>query len=144
MSGPGVRTFVNIAGLWGLTGPERIRLLGSPHRSTYYAWLKAAKEHKPLELGVDTLTRISGVLGVHKALRILYGDERDGVAWLKSPNTFLAFGGQAPVTVLTSGPLDAILTVRRHLDAARGGIYMTPTAIDRDFKPYKDTDLVFE
>jgi hypothetical protein len=35
------------------------------------------------------------------------------------------------------------LTVRRFLDGARGGQYMPPNEIDRDFVPYEDSELVF-
>jgi hypothetical protein len=35
------------------------------------------------------------------------------------------------------------MTVRRFLDAARGGVYMQPVeALDRNFVPYRDEDLV--
>ena len=65
------------------------------------------------------------------------------VAWLRGPNTALVFGGRAPIDVITSGTLDALLTVRRFLDAARGGIYMQPNEVDEAFTPYSDSDIVF-
>jgi hypothetical protein len=34
------------------------------------------------------------------------------------------------------------LAVRRFLDAARGGIYMRPNAIDVDFEPFLESELV--
>jgi hypothetical protein len=36
-----------------------------------------------------------------------------------------------------------LLTVRRFLDGARGGIYMQPNEIDQAFVPYSDSELVF-
>ncbi|HEY0420313.1 MAG TPA: antitoxin Xre-like helix-turn-helix domain-containing protein, partial [Acetobacteraceae bacterium] len=38
LSGPGMRTFLNIADLWGLSEAERLRVLGFPGRSTYHGW----------------------------------------------------------------------------------------------------------
>jgi hypothetical protein len=44
--------------------------------------------------------------------------------------------------LLASGSQDAILTVRRFLDSARGGLYMAPNDLDADFQPYRDEDIV--
>lgn len=35
------------------------------------------------------------------------------------------------------------MTVRRFLDAARGGAYMPPNAADRTFEAYDDSEIVF-
>ena len=143
LSAPGLRTFLAIADLWGLSEDERLRVLGSPSRSTYYSWVKAAKAHLDLTLSVDVLTRISAVLGVHQALGVLHGSEREAVEWLRRPHAAIVFGGRPPIELLTSGTQDALLTVRRFLDAARGGLYMPPNAIDADFRPYTDSEIVF-
>lgn len=55
------------------------------------------------------------------------------VAWLRGPHKALVFGGQAPIEPVANGLQDALLTVRRFLDRARGGLYMPPNAIDEDF-----------
>jgi hypothetical protein len=144
LSGPGLRTFIAIADLWGLNETDRRLILGDPPRSTYQKWCKTAREHQELTLDVDTLTRISAVLGIHGALQILFLTEADGISWLKSPHKALVFGGYPPIDFIRSGPLDAILTVRRFLDAARGGIYSQPNAIDKNFTPYTDQDIVFK
>ena len=132
-----------IADLWGLTEEQRRLILGSPSRSTYHNWCRQARAHGSFTLDVDVLTRISAVFGIHQALGILFSDEKAGVAWLRGPHDALTFGGQAPVDLITSGPQDALLTVRRFLDGARGGLYMPPNIIDRDFQPYDDSEIVF-
>ena len=38
---------------------------------------------------------------------------------------------------------DGLLTVRRFLDGARGGLYMQPNAIDEAFTPYDEAEIVF-
>ena len=50
VSGPGLRTFLAITDLWGLTESERLLILGGPSRSTYYGWLKAARDGRDLIL----------------------------------------------------------------------------------------------
>ncbi len=143
LSGPGLRTFAAIADLWGLSEQERLLVLGLPARSTYHGWLKAARMHADVTLPFDTLMRVSAVLGIHKALRILFDTEAEGVAWLRRLHHATVFGGRAPLSLVTSGTQDGILAVRRFLDAARGGIYMEPNAADANFTPYGDEDLVF-
>ncbi|HYI84894.1 MAG TPA: antitoxin Xre/MbcA/ParS toxin-binding domain-containing protein [Acetobacteraceae bacterium] len=143
MSGPGLRTFNAIADLWDLTEGERLLVLGSPSRSTYYGWLKAAREHTDVTLSVDTLTRVSAVLGIHKALKILFATEREGIEWLRGPHRAAVFGGRPPLDLVICGTQDGLMTVRRFLDAARGGVYMEPNEADTDFRPYTDADIVF-
>ncbi len=143
LSGPGLRTFLAIADLWGLGEEERRLILGYPPRSTYHAWAKAAREHRDVTLDVDTLTRISAVLGIHQALGVLEESEPAAVAWLRSPNGARVFGGLPPLRLVTNGTQDGLMTVRRHLDAARGGLSMEPNEIDADLRPYEDADIVF-
>ncbi|SCW66178.1 Protein of unknown function [Rhizobium mongolense subsp. loessense] len=143
LSAPALRTFLAIADLWGLNEEQRLLVLGYPSRSTYHNWAKQAREHGAFTLDVDILIRISAVLGIHQALGILFPDERVGVAWLRTPHEALVFGGHSPLDVLTSGTQDGLMTVRRFLDAARGGIYMHPNILDEAFTPYEDRDIVF-
>ncbi len=143
LSGPGMRTFLAIADLWALTEEERLLALGLPSRSTYYGWVKAAREHGDLMLPADTLIRISAVLGIHKALRILFPTEREGVEWLRDPHQAQPFAGQPPIALVTGGTQDGLMAVRRFLDAARGGVFMAPNAADGDTPPLADDDIVF-
>ncbi|MBY3542716.1 DUF2384 domain-containing protein [Rhizobium laguerreae] len=143
LSAPALRTFLAIADLWGLSEEQRLLMLGYPSRSTYHNWAKQAREHGAFTLDVDTLTRISAVLGIHQALGVLFSDERAGVAWLRTPHQAPVFGGQPPLDIVTNGTQDGLLTVRRFLDGARGGLYMQPNMLDEAFTPYEDADIVF-
>ena len=143
LSAPALRTFLAIADLWGLTEEQRLLVLGYPSRSTYHNWCKQAREHGAFTFDVDVLTRISAVLGIHQALGILFPQERLGVEWLRSPNNAVVFGGHQPLDLITNGSQDGLLSVRRFLDGARGGLYMQPNAIDEAFTPYDDTEIVF-
>ena len=104
---------------------------------------KAVREHRDITLGLDVLTRISAVLGIHQALQILNAKESDGVAWLRRPHRSLVFGGKPPLELIASGSQDALITVRRFLKAARGGLYLEPNEIDRAFTPYSDKGILF-
>jgi hypothetical protein len=138
LSAPALRTFLAIADLWGLTEEQRLLILGYPSRSTYHSWCKQAREHGAFTLDVDVLTRLSAVLGIHQGLGILFRTER-----LRAPHSAVVFGGLPPLDLVTSGSQDGLLSVRRFLDGARGGLYMQPNIIDEAFKPYDDAEIVF-
>jgi hypothetical protein len=107
--------FFRLAELWGLTMEQARVLLGRPSRATLYNW-KAAKVRS---LPHDTLRRISYLLGIYKALQILYQDPALADTWLKRPNA--AFGGQSALERMLAGDVADLAAVRAHLDAARGG-----------------------
>ena len=142
LSAPGLRTFLAIADLWRLDERQRLMVLGLPSRSTYYGWVKAVREHRDITLDIDVLMRVSAVLGIHQALGVLYPSEVAGIEWLRTPHRAVVFGSHPPLDLVTSGTQDGLLTVRRFLDAARGGIYMAPNELDHDFRPYTDADIV--
>jgi uncharacterized protein (DUF2384 family) len=142
LSGPGLRTFLAIADLWGLTEEQRRLILGLPSRSTYHNWVKTVREHAEITLAVDTLHRISAVLGIHQALGILFETEHEATEWLRGPHGATVFGHKPPLDLVVSGTQDGLLTVRRFLDAARSGRYMEPNALDAAFSPYTDSDVV--
>jgi hypothetical protein len=144
LSAPAFRTFLAIADLWGLSEEERRLILGYPSRSTYHNWAKLAREHGAFTLDADVLTRISAVFGIHQALGVLNGTDAAGVAWLRGPHDAMVFGGRPPLVLVTSGTQDGLMIVRRFLDAARGGLYMEPNAVDAAFKPYGDGELVLK
>lgn len=102
---------------------------------------QGARQHKELTLDFDVLTRISLVLGIYSALRCLYISEAAGLEWLRSRNNVPAFGGQPPMTLVTSGSLDALFEVRQFLDGARGGLFIAPNEADIDFSPYTDANI---
>jgi len=143
LSAPALRTFAAIADLWGLNEEQRRLALGYPSRSTYQNWMKLAREQGEVTLDVDALMRLSGVFGIHQALGVLFADAQDQLAWLKGPHDAPLFGGQKPLSLITSGSLDGIVLVRRFLDAARGGLYMPPNGLDADFPATTAGDIVW-
>jgi Antitoxin Xre/MbcA/ParS C-terminal toxin-binding domain/Antitoxin Xre-like helix-turn-helix domain len=142
LSAPALRTFLAIADLWGLTESHRLSVLGHHARSTYQNWCRHAREHRDLTLDADVLTRISAVFGIHQALEILFPTEDLGIEWLRRPHNAMVFAGRPPLELVTNGSQDGLLTVRRFLDGARGGLYMPPNALDEDFAPYSHEEII--
>lgn len=142
LSGPGLRAFRAIAEAWGLSEAERIKVLGHPGRSTYHAWLQKAVADRPMTLPHDTLLRISAILGIYKGIAILFADPAQGLRWLKEPHRGTVFMGSAPMTFVIDAGIDGMLTVRRYLDAWRGG-ETGHGAPEGSITPVTAEDLVF-
>ena len=141
-SAPGLRAFREIADRFDLSEADRIAILGDPGRSTYHQWMKKAREQKPLTLPLDTLLRISAVLGIYKALTILFEDENQALVWLKGPHQGTIFAGASPMAYMLEGGHDGLMSVRRYLDAWRGG-NMGLGAPEGSFEAVTEDDLVF-
>jgi hypothetical protein len=108
--------FFNITAGWGLSAEEERTLLGSPPRSTFFKW----KSEKSARLSADTLERISYVMGIYKALRILLPTEAAANQWIKKPNTAFGFSGKSALDRMLGGRVIDLADVRRYLDAERG------------------------
>lgn len=109
--------FFNITERWGLTAREQRVLLGDPAESTFYKW-KAEKRAKRLDSG--TLERVSYILGIHQALRILLPSERAAFEWIKKPNAAPLFNGRPALDRMLAGRVADLYEVRKYLDAERG------------------------
>lgn len=112
----GMRTVVAIADEWQLPVATRCILLGGIGPSTYHKWRQG-------DVGTpsrDQLERLSLILGIYKALRLLFSDDATGVRWLKAANADPDFGGQSPIDRLGRGSIEDLYAVRRYLDGWRG------------------------
>jgi hypothetical protein len=86
---------------------------------------------------------ISFPIASQSSIGIPFPTEQLGVEWLRTPHNAVVFGGRPPLDLVTSGSQDGLLSVRRFLDGACGGLYMQPNAIDEAFMPYDDMEIVF-
>lgn len=111
----GLTAFFSIAKEWGLNNDQQRLLLGSPGRTTFFDW----KRQHSGNLSRDTLDRLSYLLGIYKALHILFSDDT-AAQWLRNPNADPLFGGISPLQYMLNGQLVALADVRRYLDWARG------------------------
>lgn len=108
------RASLNLLRLWGVSDDQAATLLDLPRR-TFARW-KAGEVGR---IGRDGKARLSNLMGIHKALRIIFSDASRGYVWIKAPNT--AFGGASALNVMLGGELTDLMRVRRYLDAERGG-----------------------
>ena len=108
------RAVVKLFRLWGVTDDQAATLLDLPKR-TYVRW-KAGDLGR---IGRDGKARLSNLMGIHKALRLIFREAPRGYAWIKAPNE--AFGGRSALDLMLGGELTDLMRVRRYLDAERGG-----------------------
>jgi hypothetical protein len=116
LSRSALRGFFRLVDRWKIRDEDARELLGGLSSSAYYDW----KKNPDRVLDVDRITRISYLTGIYKGLHILYGDKLAD-EWVKLPNTNAMFGGRTPLAYMMGGGLLAMQSVRKLLDARRGG-----------------------
>jgi hypothetical protein len=116
LSAPALRAFFGVARAWGINVQQQRALLGWPPPSTFHKY----KSGDAGVLSFDTLTRISLVLGIYKALHILYPEPAFADRWMQMPNSNPQFGGRSPMDVVADAGLDGLFLLRRLLDGRRG------------------------
>lgn len=106
------RAVVNLFGRWELNDEQSATLLDMPVR-TYRRW-KAGEQGR---IDRDAKARLSNLMGVHKALRIIFREPQRGYGWIKASNQ--AFEGRSALEIMLGGELTDLMRVRRFLDAER-------------------------
>ena len=117
LSPSALRAFFNIVERWSIRDEDARVLLGGLSNGPYYSWRKDPER----TLDTDMLTRVSYLIGIFKALNVLYG-EKLADEWVRLPNQNPIFAGRTPLAYMMAGGVPALQTVRRLLDARRGGL----------------------
>jgi transcriptional regulator with XRE-family HTH domain len=110
------RLVVALLDHWKLAPNDQAVLLGlsTQSRSTIARYRRG----EPLADSADLLARAGHLLGIHKALRILFPHDRDlAYRWVSTPNRRF---GASPLDVMKRHGYEGILAVRRYLDFERG------------------------
>jgi Protein of unknown function (DUF2384) len=116
LSPAAIKGLFRLASRWDLQNEDTRGLLGGISSGSFHA----LKNGTPKTLDEDELTRVSLLVGIYKALNILYS-QKLADAWITLPNMNPMFGGDAPLNYLKKGGIPALLRVRQLLDARRGG-----------------------
>jgi hypothetical protein len=118
LSVSGLKAFFNIMERWKVRDEDARALLGGISNGPYYE-LKRAPAGKVLE--ADRLLRVSYLIGIFKALHILHSRALAD-QWVQMPNSNRLFAADTPLAYMVRGGVPALQTVRRLLDARRGGV----------------------
>ncbi len=107
---------VSLLERWNLGPNDQAVLLGlsTQSRSTIARYRRG----EPFADSADLLARAGHLLGIHKALRILFPHDRElAYRWITTPNRRF---GATPLEVMKRHGYEGILAVRRYLDFERG------------------------
>jgi uncharacterized protein (DUF2384 family) len=116
LSPAAIVAFFSIVDKWQLRNEDAMAMLGGISHGRYFE----LKRNRKGLLSQDELTRISLLIGIFKALNILFG-HRLANQWTSRPNSNPMFNGAAPLQYLSRGGVPAMIGVRRLLDSRRGG-----------------------
>ena len=122
-----IRAFFRLTSHWKLRDEDARGLIGGISNGSFYQLKRGttktsnAKTLDAKTLDQDKLTRVSLLVGIFKALNILYGTKLAD-AWVQLPNTNPIFGGETPLAYMLKGGVPSMLRVRQLLDARRGGL----------------------
>ncbi len=108
----GLRAFFRITREWGLSESEQADLLGLSGPEGLRRW----QQQRPDRLGMESLERISHVLGIYRALGTLFADPIQAAGWVRRPNTAPLFDGRPALDVMREGTA-SLLAVRTYLGA---------------------------
>lgn len=108
------RACVNLFRLWQVSDADAAILLDLPPR-TFARW----KTETIGRIDRDQKARLSNLMGIHKALRIIFREPDRAYSWIKASNR--VFGGRSALDIMLGGELTDLMRVRRYLDAERGG-----------------------
>jgi len=116
LSSPAIVAFFEIAHKWGLKSNDAMALLGGVSSGRYF---ELKRRHKGA-LTQDELTRVSLLIGIFKALNILF-NEKLANQWVSRPNSNPMFHDTPPLLAMIRGGVPGMLGVRRLLDSRSGG-----------------------
>lgn len=109
------RAILNLFERWGVSDAQAGVLLGGISAKTVQRW-KKREYGSPTR---DQADRLSLLLGIHKALRIIYSDAARGYRWIRTANDL--FDGQSALEIMLRGGIQDIRRIRTYLDSVRGG-----------------------
>lgn len=106
------KSLINLVHRFDLKEGEARILMGDMPRSTYTS-------HRA-KLNRDQKERVSYLLGIYKALRMLFDDGEQARTWINRNNNLPPFNGLTPKEYMLEGGIIRLSEVRKFLDFWRG------------------------
>lgn len=108
------RAIIRLFAHWKVTDKDAAILMGGISPKTFARW----KNREYGNVSRDQADRMSLLMGIHKALRIIYSDAARGYRWISAPSDL--FGGQSALNIMLRGGIEDIRRIRTYLDSVRG------------------------
>jgi len=116
-SAVGFKVALNILERWGCKN-EQIMSIMQLEKGKFF---NAKKEPQNIKLSVDQLDRISYVLNIHSALRIVFSNPENVYGFVNKKNHNPFFNGKTPLELMSTGKFGILHEVYRNIDTMRGG-----------------------
>lgn len=109
-----LRTVFNILHKWNVSIDDRCSMLGCT-RETYGRWVETRQIG---DVSDEVVLRLSYILGIWRALYILFNDPKSDSAysWVHRPNSAALFGNRPPLETMARGDVAGLAAVRTFLD----------------------------
>jgi uncharacterized protein (DUF2384 family) len=113
----GLQAVLTILDKWGCAPEQEWNILGMK-RSTYYRCREGGDKPR---LSRDQAERISYILNIHAALRVVFDNPENVYGFMSMDNNNPFFNGRTPMALISSGNFGALYEVFKRIDALRGG-----------------------
>lgn len=117
MTAKGLQVALNILDKWGCAPEQEWNILGMK-RSTYYRYREGGGKPR---LSRDQVERISYILNIHAALRVVFDNPENIYGFMSMANNNPFFNGRTALAVISTGNFGALYEVFKRIDALRGG-----------------------
>lgn len=113
----GFKAVNNILEKWECTPEEKMKIM-QLKRASYY---KFSKDPELVRLTHDQLTRLSYILNIHKALRIVFSNPDNVYGFMRKKNHNAYFEGRTPLEIIATGDFGGLYEVTQRIDSLRSG-----------------------
>lgn len=117
MSVAGFKAANNILTGWGVEASDAMSIMGLA-KSTYH---KYKADPEKANLTQDQLERVSYLLNIHSALRIVFDNQENVQGFMNMANHNAYFNGKAPIDIIKQGRFADLYEVASRIDALRSG-----------------------
>lgn len=115
----GLRTAMRIMERWGATREQMAKIL----RVSGSTLARAKAGNETIGLDNDQLDRISYVLNIHAALRLVFDNPDNVYGFVKLSNHNAFFNGRKPLDVMADGSFVSLYETFRRIDGLRGAMW---------------------
>jgi len=116
-AGIALKAVLNIFDKWGCSAVEKQAVLGM----TPSSFFRNAKNPLVAKLNHDQIERISYVLNIHQALRLVFSNKENIYGFMRMKNNNPYFNGNTPLSIIATGTFGALYEVFKRIDVMRGG-----------------------
>ena len=112
-----LKVALNIFDKWQCSAEQKIAILGLT-RSTFY---RITKSPEKASLSHDQVERISYILNIHQALRIVFSNAENIYGYMRMANNNPYFNGKSPLSIIETGSFGSLYEVNKRIDSMRSG-----------------------